>query len=250
MSQSQAQIKAADGVATVHVFQPAGKGPWPAAIIFMDAFGPRPGLFQMADRLASAGYYVLLPDLFYRSGPYAPFNAATAFTDPAERDRLTKLFVSINSEMVTRDTGAYLAYLSEHPDVARSQTGCVGYCLGGAFALWAAATYPDRVLAAASFHGARLATDKPDSPHLLAAKMKGEIYIGVAGIDPHFPEDERTRLEHALTDGHVDHTIEIYENVRHGFAVNDTLAYDRDASERHWSRLLELFGRNLHHEEK
>ncbi|HTW93245.1 MAG TPA: dienelactone hydrolase family protein [Tepidisphaeraceae bacterium] len=244
MSQITLQIKTQDGSAPSHFFQPQGQGPWPAVIFYMDAFGPRPDLFQMADRLASNGYCVLLPDLFYRTGPYAPFTPATAFNDPVERQRLMKHYGALTNRLVMSDTAAFLDFLANHPN-AKKETGCVGYCMGGPLSLSAAGTFPDRVLAAASFHGARLATDKPDSPHLLAPKMRGEIYVGIAGLDDHFPPEEKVRLESALAAAHVRHTVEVYDGAKHGFAVNGVPAYDRTAAEKHWKRLLDLFERNL-----
>jgi carboxymethylenebutenolidase len=238
-------IKTPDGTADVYVFHPAGKGPWPAVLIYMDIFGPRPELFQMAQRLASNGYYVLLPDLYYRSGKYAPFNVQTVFKDDSEKARIMKLKDSINNTLMMRDMGGYLDFLKSQPRVAGAKIGCVGYCMGAPFALAAAGTFPDRVAAAALFHGTKLAIDQPDSPHLLAPKMQAQVYVGVAEIDPNFTKQERDRLGDALTTARVRHTIEIYPNAQHGFAVNGTSAYDREASERHWQRLLELFGQTL-----
>ena len=244
MNQTTLQIKTRDGSCPSHLFQPQGTGPWPAAILFMDAFGPRPGLFEMAGRLSSNGYCVLLPDLFYRTGPYQPFDPAIAFNDPAERDKLMKHYGALTLDLAMSDTAAFLEFLAAHP-AAKKETGCVGYCMGGPISLSAAGTFPDRVKAAASFHGARLATDKPDSPHLLAPKMRGEIYVGVAGIDQHFTPEERDRLDAALTAAHVRRTVEVYDGAKHGFAVNDTPVYEPAASEKHWARLLDLFQRNL-----
>lgn len=214
----------------------------PGVILYMDAFGIRPALLDMAARLAATGYNVLLPDLYYRLEPTAPFEPATAFKDPAEMARLGPRFKSLTSALVMEDTAAYLEYLGSQTTVLAQKTGCVGYCMGGRFALAAAGTFPERIATAASFHGARLATDDPDSPHLLAPRMRARVYIGIAGIDDHFPPEERQRLESALESAHVSHTVEVYEGARHGFAVNDTPAYDKAASEKHWQRLGELFG--------
>jgi carboxymethylenebutenolidase len=241
----QLKIKTPDGIADANLFYPDDPGSWPAIILYMDAFGPRPELFQMADRLASNGYSVLLPDLYYRMGPREPFNIATAFVPGPERDRMGKFYSSLSNELVMRDTAAFLDFLSKQSTVAGKKVGCVGYCMGGQFALSAAGTFPDRIAAAASFHGARLATDQPDSPHLLAPKMRGKIYVGIAGIDPHFTDGEKNRLENALKSAGVDYAVEIYPNVKHGFAVNGTPAYDREGSERHWQELLQLFSETL-----
>jgi len=149
---------------------------------------------------------------------------------------------SLNNDKVMEDTASFLEFLRLQPAIADQKVGCVGYCMGGAFALCAAGTFPDQIAAAASFHGARLATDQPNSPHLLASKMRAEIYVGIAGIDPHFTPEEKHRLESALQSAGVKHTVEVYPHVKHGFAVADTLAYDRAASERHWQEIIRLFG--------
>src|SRR5947207_3175934 len=120
-----------------------------------------------------------------------------------------------------RDTAAFLDFLAGQGTVAGVKFGCDGYCMGGHYSLVAAGTYPDRIAAAASFHGGNLATDRPDSPHRLADRMRARLYVGVAGIDPHFPPEEKDRLEAALSAAGVPHTIEVYPDVRHGFAVPD-----------------------------
>jgi carboxymethylenebutenolidase len=238
-------IKTKDGVAPCHFFGPPQEGSRPAVIFYMDAFGIRPALCDMAERLASHGYHVLLPDLYYRLGPIKPFDMATVLNEGLERDRLMSLARSLNHKIVMEDTASFLDFLELQPSVAGRKTGCVGYCMGGAFALSAAGTFPDRIAAAASLHGARLATDQPDSPHLLATKMRAGVYVGIAGIDPYFTPEEKHRLASAFKSAGVEHTIEVYADVKHGFAVNDTHAYDRAASELHWQRILKLFAGNL-----
>jgi carboxymethylenebutenolidase len=243
MNTQTIDVKTKDGVCPCHRFSPES-GRHPAVILYMDAIGIRPGLCDMAERLASNGYCVLLPNLYYRSAP-PPFDAKTAFTDGAVRARLMQLLQSLNNKIVMEDTASFLDFLTTQPSVAGRKVGCVGYCMGGGFALSAAGTFPDRIAAAASLHGARLATNQPDSPHLLAPKMRAEVYVGIAGIDPHFSSEERNRLESALQSAGVRHTVEVYPDVKHGFAVNDTPVYDRPASERHWQRILKLFAENL-----
>ncbi|HEX4053980.1 MAG TPA: dienelactone hydrolase family protein [Tepidisphaeraceae bacterium] len=240
MNQNKIDIKTPDGVAGCYVFHPPGDGPWPAVIFYMDGIAIRPALLAMAERLATSGYYVLLPDLFYRAGPYAPFDPSTVFSGGPERERLMKLMGCINNGLAMRDTGAFLDYLARQPSVAGSKVGCTGYCMGGRFALLAAGTYPDRIAAAASFHGGSLATDAADSPHLVAGKIRASVYIGVAGIDPYFPDAEKERLETALETAGVRHQLEVYPGVHHGFTMTDVPVYDREAAERHWQRLGQL----------
>jgi carboxymethylenebutenolidase len=247
MSGQRVDLRTTDGVMDTYTFQPAGNGPWPAVIIYMDAFGIRPNLDSMAQRLADAGYFVVVPNLYYRSGAFEPFDPQKVFGgDEQERLRFRGMIDSLDNTKVMRDTDAVMAHLATAPQAKPGKMGAVGYCMGGGFAISALGRYPDRVAAAASFHGAGLATDKPDSPHLLAGQMRGKLYVGVAGIDPGFPREQQDRLDAALKEAGVDYTIETYEGAKHGFAVTGHMVYDRDASERHWATLLELFGKTLH----
>ena len=223
----------------------ATAGPWPPVILYMDAFGIRPQLAQMAQRLASAGYFVVVPNLYYRSGAFAPFDPQLVVSDGPERDRFKGMIQSINDTNVMRDTRAVLAMIDTQPSARPGQIGVVGYCMGGGFALSAAGTFPDRVAAAASFHGGSLATEKPDSAHRLANRMRARVYVGVAEIDASFSPEQQRRLDQALAEGGVDYSIETYKGAKHGFAVTGHLVYDRDSSERHWQRLLHLFKETL-----
>jgi carboxymethylenebutenolidase len=246
MSGQRADIETNDGLMDSYTFQPAGTGPWPAVIIYMDAFGIRPNLDSMAQRLADAGYFVIVPNLYYRSGAYEPFDPRKVFGgDEAEQKRFKGMIASIDNTKVMRDTEAVLPFLDAQPAVRKGTLGAVGYCMGGGFAISALGRFPDRVAVAASFHGASLATDKVDSPHLLASRMRGRLYIGVAAIDPGFPKEQQERLEVALRTAGVNYTLETYENAKHGFAVTGHLVYDREASERHWATLLELLRETL-----
>jgi carboxymethylenebutenolidase len=243
-------VRTADGVLDCHIFQPGGAagqaaGPWPAVILYMDAFGIRPQLAEMGQRLADAGYFVVIPNLYYRSGAFAPFDPKEVFGEGPERQRFMGMIASIDHAKIMADTRAVLDLLDAQSAVRPGKIGVVGYCMGGGYALSAAGTFPDRVAAAASFHGASLATDKPDSPHRLAPQMRARVYVGVAAIDPGFPAEQRMRLEKALTEAGVDHRVEIYEGARHGFAVTGHLVYDEAASERHWHVLLQLFRETL-----
>ena len=245
ISVTRVDLETPDGRMDCHVFTPDGAGPWPAVILYMDAFGVRPDLASMAQRLASNGYVVAVPNLYYRSGAYAPFDPKQVFAEGPERDRFKSMIRSISDTMVMRDTAAVMAMLDARPDVRAGRMGVVGYCMGGGFALSAAGTFPERVAAAASFHGGSLATDKPDSAHLLAPRMRARVYVGVAEIDASFSPDQQRLLETALSEGGVDFEVEIYKGAKHGFAVTNHLVYDRDASERHWQRLVRLFAETL-----
>lgn len=238
-------LKTQDGIIDCYTFNLEGSGKFPTIIFYMDAFGPRKELFQMCERLSGSGYYVILPNLYYRAGEYAPFDAKTAFAEPAEKERLMTVMQTTSIGKVMQDTASIFEFLDANPESDSRKVGCVGYCMGGKFALTAAAAFPDRVKAAASFHGGSLATDKPDSPHLLADKMYGKIYVGVAGIDRGFTSEEKHRLEAAFKAAEVNYQLEIYEGAAHGFAVNGAPVFDRVASEQHWDRLLELFSETL-----
>jgi carboxymethylenebutenolidase len=236
-------VRTPDGECGVHLFRSAPvELPGPAVIFFMDAGGIRPSLFAMAERIAGHGYTVALPDLYYRAGPYEPADAKAAFVDGPELDRLKRLARTITNVGIERDIGAVLAMLETDGATA---IGCVGYCMGGRCALIAAGAFGPRIAAAASIHGARLATDALDSPHLLAGSVRAEIYVAVAQLDPYFTDDERARLASAFVTAGVRHTIEDYAGVEHGFAVPDIPVHDNAAAERHWKCVLELFARNL-----
>ena len=229
------------------MYRPAGGSPWPAVLVFMDGVGIRPAMLAVGERLAVHGYFVLLPDLFYRSGPYAPMNPHTVFTDPEQRRVLMEKFFALATPAnVMSDTSAFLAWLAAQPDVRPGRIGTTGYCLGGLMSLTAAGTFPDRIAATASYHGGRLATDAPDSPHLLAPKMRSRVYVAGAIEDQSFTDEMKQRLERALTEAGVDHTIETYR-ARHGWVLSDTPAYDPAAAERHWQTLLALFEATLPH---
>jgi carboxymethylenebutenolidase len=241
------EIKTRDGVCPSYVYRPAAGGPWPAVLVFMDALAIRPAMLELGARLATHGYFVLLPDLFYRSGPYEPMDPHTLFSDPAKRKILMEKFVGLATPTnIMSDTRAFLDYLDAQPDVKRGGIGTTGYCMGGFMSLTAAGTYPDRIVATASYHGGRLATDAPDSPHLLAPKIKSRVYIGGAIEDESFPDAMKERLEQALTQAGIDHEIETYP-AKHGWVFRDTPVYDAAAAERHWQTMLALFDATLKH---
>ena len=210
----------------------------------MDAFGPRPALDQMAERLVAAGYAVLVPDLFYRAGSYGPLDAKTAFTSEAGRAQIMGLIGGTTQEMTARDGAAFLDALAANG--ATGRIGTVGYCLGGGRAMAAAATYPDRIAATASFHGGNLASDAPDSPHLKVASMKARVYVSCAGVDRSFPPEQSARLAQALREAGLDHIIENYVGMEHGWCVPDHGVFNAIGAERHWKRLLTFFGETLH----
>jgi carboxymethylenebutenolidase len=235
------QIKTRDGSCPSYVFRPATGGPWPAVLVFMDGLGIRPAMLELGERLASNGYFVLLPDLFYRSGPYEPMNPREVFSDPEKRKVLMeKYFGPATQANIMSDTQAFIDYLALQPDVMPGGIGTTGYCMGGLMSLVAAGTYPDRIRATASYHAGRLATDVPDSPHLLAPRIKSRVYIAGAIEDQGFPDEMQERLALSLSAAGIDFKIETYQ-ARHGWVFRDTPVYDAAAEERHWQTLLALF---------
>ncbi len=241
----QIDIRTRDGVCPASVFRPEGSGPWPAVIFYMDGLAIRPTLFDMGERLARLGYVVLLPDLFYRAGPYEALNPTTVFATGDARKAIGHLMATTNNEAAAQDTEAFLAYLDTRGDVAGKKVGTTGYCMGGGMSLTAAGTFPDRVAAAASFHGGNLASDSPMSPHLLAPKIKGVVYVAGADQDKSYPPEMAERLEKALADAKVDHRCEIYPGALHGWTMADFPVYNEAAAERHWHELAALFARTL-----
>lgn len=238
-------IQTRDGTCPSYVYRPDGIGPWPAVLVFMDGVGIRPAMLEIGERLAAYGYFVLLPDLYYRSGPYAPMNPHTVFSVPEERKVLMEKFFSLATPAnIMSDTSAFLDFLAHEPDTKKGRIGTTGYCLGGLLSLTAAGTYPDRIAAAASYHGGRLATDAPDSPHLLAPKIKARVYVAGAIEDGSFPDEMKARLDKALTEAGVDHLIETYP-AKHGWVLSDTPVYDEAAAQRHWRTVTQLYAETL-----
>lgn len=243
---SRIEITTADGICPSYVFRPAsGNGPWPAVIMYMDGVGIRPAMLDLGVRLSKHGYFVLLPDLFYRSGPYEAMDARAVFGDPDLRKRLQEKFSShISQAKVMSDTHAFLDYLAAEPDVKAGGIGVTGYCMGGRMALAAAGTFPDRIVAAAAFHPGGPATDAPDSPHLLAPQMKARLYVAGASEDAWFTNEMKQRLEKALTDAGVEHVVEMYP-AKHGWVLSDAPTHDVAWTERHWREQLALFAETL-----
>ncbi|MDX8478107.1 dienelactone hydrolase family protein [Mesorhizobium sp. VK24D] len=242
MTKQDIEIKTQDGTGKARLFRPAAPAKT-GVILYMDIFGPRPALDQMAERLAGHGYAVLVPDLFYRSVPYGPFDPKTAFAEEKSRAALSALSGGTTQDMTIRDGAAFLDALAA--EGITGPVGVVGYCMGGARALNAAATHSARIVAAASFHGGNLASDAPDSPHRKAASIKARVYVGTAGVDRSFPPEQSARLAEALRVAEVDHTIENYVGVGHGWCIEDHSVYNEAAAERHWKRLTTFFNETL-----
>ncbi|MGA7054173.1 MAG: dienelactone hydrolase family protein [Mycobacterium sp.] len=235
-----------NGTCPVHLFTPEGSGPWPGVVMFPDAGGLRDTFDEMGAKLAGFGYTVLVPDVYYRKGDWAPFDMVSVFDDENERNRLMFMIASLTPAKITRDATAFFDYLGARPEVSGDRFGVCGYCMGGRISVMVAGHLPDRVAAAASFHGGGLVTDTPDSPHLLADRMSATVYVGGAENDASFTTDHAEQLDKALTAAGVQHTIEWYK-AAHGFAVPDNGPYDEAAAERHWTAMTGVFASALAH---
>ncbi len=259
MNGARVEIETRDGIAPCYTYHPpmpketppetrssadARRG-FPAVLYFMDGMGIRPTLLGSAEKLAGLGFYVLVPDLYYRGGDYPPFDHATLQDDLIEQKRIMELVRLVTNEAVMSDMRAFFDFLDRQPEVRGRQVGCVGYCMGGPLALSAAGTFPERVRAAASIHGANLATDRPDSPHLLAKQMTGELYLGVAEFDPYIIPGETERIDAALSAVGASYRLERYPGCHHGFALVGAHGFDAAADARHREHLVDLFRRNL-----
>ncbi|MBV9511291.1 MAG: dienelactone hydrolase family protein, partial [Caulobacteraceae bacterium] len=223
---------------------PDGAGPWPAVILYMDALAIRPALKDMAERMASYGFVVLLPDLFYRAGPYAPLDPKVVFAGDV-RAAIAPLAGTTSNAKAAEDTAAFIAYLDTRKDVKGRKIGVTGYCMGGGMAIAAAAAYPDRIAAAATYHGGALANDSKLSPHLGAPRIKAKVYIGVAENDNSYPPEMAERFERALKDAGVDYVSELYEGAAHGWTQTDFPVHNAAAEEEHWRTLIGLFRETL-----
>ncbi|MES2192700.1 MAG: dienelactone hydrolase family protein [Pseudomonadota bacterium] len=244
MPVEQVTIPTRDGDCRADVMLPNGDGPWPAVIFYGDAGGIRPAMKQMAQRLADAGYLVLLPDLFYRYGPYGPLVPKEVFKGDVMAI-LGPLMATTGNDKASQDTSAFLAYLDTRADIAGEKIGAVGFCMGGGMAISAAATYPTRFAAVASFHGGNLATDAPTSPHLLVKNLAAEVYIAAADKDGSYPAPMAARLEEALAKAGVQYRAETFTGALHGWMVPDFPVHDPEAADRGWQAILALFTRTL-----
>jgi carboxymethylenebutenolidase len=245
MIEQTIEIPTKDGATTTFIVHPDRGGPQhPLIIFYMDAPAIREELRDMARRLASAGYYVMLPNLYYRAGVLELGPLSPDPSDPG-RARMFELMNGLSIGMVMEDTDALVEFAKGQAAASTKKIGCVGYCMSGQFAINAAARHADKVAAAASIYGTFLVTDKSDSPHLAARKAKGELYFACAEIDRWAPLETVQALDQSLAADKINAEVELYPKVEHGFAFPQRAAYDKASAERHWQRLNALFARNL-----
>jgi carboxymethylenebutenolidase len=237
----QIDITTADGTMRAFVTHPDRGGPFPVIIVYMDARGFREELRDMARRFATVGYYCILPDLYYRWGSDLSFPPSGPLDDRAH-----KLVEQTTNDLVVRDTKPLLAYIKNDPAAAAGPRGAVGYCMGGRLVVAAMGAYPDDIKAGASLYGVGLCTEKPDSPHLTAGKLKGELYFGFGELDKYTPANEIEGLREALIKAKVPFEIEMHAGAGHGYSFAErTGAYHKQAAERSWARIFSLFQRQL-----
>lgn len=239
MIEREIDIPTRDGNMNTFIVHPEEGGPHPLILFLMDAPGKREELHDMARRLATVGYYVMLPNLYYRRLREFDMESSTL-------EIMFEHMNSLSNAMVCEDVAALMLHADDDAAARDGLLGCVGYCMSGPFVFAAAAAFPERIAAAASFHGVRLVTDAADSPHLTAADIAGEIYFGCAEVDEYAPQSMIDSLEEHLQTTGIDYRIEIYPGTDHGFVFPLRQGrYHKASAERHWERLLALFARRL-----
>lgn len=242
MIEKHLDIETPDGAMNSFVVHPEEGGPHPVVLFYMDAPGKREELHDMARRLASVGYYVVLPNLYYRRAREFELKART----PEAMKPMFELMDSLSNGMTVRDTQAMLKFVDAQPEADARRVGAVGYCMSGPFVFAAAAAFPERLRAIASIHGARMVTDSDDSPHRMAPRIRCETYVACAETDIWAPPEAMARLQAALEAAGTPHRLEWYPEAQHGFVFPRREGiYHRPSAERHWERLFALFGRTL-----
>lgn len=239
------QIPATDGQADAFAAFPDGGGRYPGVLMYADAFGIRPVLREMASELAGYGYYVLVPNFFYRTGPAPVIGLPDYIGEEARTGLIAQLMPLIQAhtaERIESDADAYLRFLTAQPEVSAGPVGVTGYCIGGLLAMRTASAFPDQVAAVAGFHGP-IGADGPDSLHRLLSRITAQVHLGHAASD--LTPEALGELNQALDAAGVDYTSEIYPGTVHGFTMSDTDAFDPAGLQHHWDRLLPLLGRTL-----
>ena len=241
MIERHVDIATKDGQSQTFIVHPDRGGPHPAILFLMDAPAIREELRDMARRFATSGYYVMLPNLYYRSG--VTELGPQVFAEGPERQQMFELMSSLSIRRVMDDCEGLLAFADKDEPANAKSVGAIGYCMSGRFAVCAGERFPDRVKATASIYGTQLVNEKDDSPHLVAKRSAAEFYFACAETDVWAPPEVIARLKHDLEGAHGE--VEVYRGVHHGFAFPERKAYDKAAAEQHWERVLSLFRRSL-----
>ncbi len=242
MIEHDLDIRTADGAMNAFITHPEEGGPFPVVLFYMDAPGKREELHDMVRRIATVGYYVVLPNLYYRKT-----REFVMVRDEEGFKRMFEMMQQLSTDLVMRDTQAMLDFVDGRNEAKASALGIVGYCMSGPFVFTAAGRFPERVKCAASFYGVRLATDDKDSPHHGADKVRGELYFGCAETDKYAPKEMIDKLEaHLKSIPNLRHRVEWYQGAEHGFAFPQREGiFHKPSAERHWERLFALLKRNI-----
>jgi carboxymethylenebutenolidase len=246
MSGEAVEIRTEDGLADGYLARPADDdGRRPGVLLLVDAFGLRPQIEQMAERIAARGFVVLAPNVFYRHGR-APVLPMPDLGDPEVRgpfmEKIRPLMQELTPEVIASDSRAYLDFLAR---VARGPFAITGYCMGARLGWRIATAHPDRVVALAGFHGGGLVSDEAESPHRSAGELTAEVYLGHADNDRSMTPENIATLEQALQEADVRYRSEVYTGAAHGYTMADTPMYDEDATERHYEALFALLDRAI-----
>lgn len=247
MREYEIELETADGTMDAFVCHPEEGGPHPAVIIYMDAPGIREELRDMARRMGTVGYFVVLPNMYYRNGREGNqgYDLSRIRSDDGEREKMFGVMRTLTNARVVADTKPMLAFIRGAEHARDGGIGCVGYCMSGQFVVAVAAAYAGDFAAIASFYGVGIITEEEDSPHLAADKISGELYLAFAADDPYVPQTLVEALPGVLSTAGVKHRVEVYPETEHGFAFPQRPVYHKPSGERHWERIFALFGRNL-----
>jgi carboxymethylenebutenolidase len=247
MKEFETNIATGDGDMDTFVCHPDEGGPFPAVIMYMDAPGIREELRDMARRIGTAGYYVILPNLYYRWGceDHYGFDRTRIREDEKELQKMYDLMNAATTEKIIADTGPMIEFLRNESLAKDGPIGAVGYCMSGKYIVGVGAAFPDEFAALASYYGVGIQTEEVNSPHLSAHKIKGELYLAFAEEDIHVPALLLKNISEAMEKAGVNCRVEVYPGTEHGFAFPQRPVYVKPAAERHWERMLSLFARNL-----
>lgn len=245
MIEEAIEIRTADGTADGFIFRDEGGRRLPGVIHLTDIRGIRPAHREMARRLAEKGYTVMLPNVFYRTGRTPLFDFPPAFGEERTMKRFAELTGPLTPDAIERDAACYVDFMAAHKAVSAGAMGVVGYCFTGALAMRTAATRPNQIGAAASFHGGRLVTDSPSSPHLLLPRIKAQLYFGHATNDRSMPADAIEKLDRALEAWGGKYQSEVYEGAYHGWTEPDSQVYNPAQAERAFEKLTALVAETL-----